>query len=387
MVFTRHFYEREEVCGAIQHCVLNGRVREAFFWIQELTDSGEIGLCFRTLLEIWLLFYGGTFPNWLEAAERSWKGDDISGLELAFNLCLCERKDISGLAALVLVDEPVERSHSDGSLEGYIRMAISQGRARCAVWAAGAIGDLDLVWKLLPPRVLWLREVLKNSEGDNKQIVFALICALCTEKRYSQSKENIVWLPLKREQTDEVDYWITLLGQRGRRKFSVPAGQLCGCGPRWRIFRDSSNLERLYNFEKSVSLDKDGFWYKTLCDSGWSIEKRWNDDDDALEEFYEEFFPDDIPDEWSLEEQKRSHGSGYLRSGEQISGGRWSRTWLSSVWRAAAVWAQDNEVNNKLWSMKIQSGLWKSLSQISVWMPGDMKKHLTPLKRIYETDQ
>lgn len=392
MVFTRHFYEQEEVCGALQHCVLNGRVRDALFWIQELTDSEESILCFRTLLETWLLFYGGTFPEWLDAAERSWKGEEMSGLELALNLTLCEKKDISGLNSLILVEEPIERLVSDGSLEGYLVSAISQGRARCAIWAAGTMtkgGDLERIWKVLPSNVFWLRGILKECSAEKyRQLVFALITALCTKKRYSCSKDKIVWSPLKREQTDEIDCWIALLGRRERRKISVPAGQLCGCGPRWRISRHSSNLERLYNFEKSVSSDKEGFWHRALCKGGWNEEKGWNGDDDALEEFYEEYFPDDIPDEWSLEEQKKSHGSGYLREKDEvISGGRWSRSWLSSTWRAAAVWAQDDEVNNKLWNIKINHGFWKALCELSFWEPVNIKKHLTPLRRIYETDQ
>jgi hypothetical protein len=32
--------------------------------------------------------------------------------------------------------------------------------------------------------------------------------------------------------------------------------------------------------------------------------------DDALEYFYLSYFPDDIPDEWSAEDQQKSHGVG-----------------------------------------------------------------------------
>lgn len=386
MVFTRHFYEVEEVCGALQHSVLNGRVREAFFWVQELTDSEENLLCFRTLLETWLLFYGGAFPDWLSAAERFWKNRETTGLELALNLALYEKKDISAIHALCLTEEPVERVLSDGSLEDYLKTAISQGRARSAIWAAMTIDDLPTIWKLLPQRVLWLSEVLKDKL--DRVFVLALIVALCTEQRLTKNKDTSIWLPLKREQTDEVDSWITVLGRRQRRKFSVPAGQLCGVGARWKIVRRSSNLERLYNFEKSVSQDGSGFWFRALTKGGWSAERGWNGDDDALESFYEEHFPDDIPDEWSLEEKRKSHGSGYLREeGEEISGGRWSRAWLSDSWRASAVWGQEAEVTNKLWSIKINGSLLSGLTDMEFWKPENLKKHLAPIKRMYETDQ
>jgi hypothetical protein len=35
-------------------------------------------------------------------------------------------------------------------------------------------------------------------------------------------------------------------------------------------------------------------------------------DDDSLEKFYELYFPDDIPDEWSTVDQQKSHGRGCL---------------------------------------------------------------------------
>lgn len=385
MVLTRHFYEIDEVCGALQHSVLNGRVRDAFFWVQELTDSEENSVCFRTLLETWLLFYGGAFPEWLSAAKKSWKGEEMSGLELALNLSLCDRKDISVMHALCLTEEPVERILSDGSLESYLKVSISQGRARSAIWAAATIGNLDRIWKLLPNEVAWLSEVFKDK--SDIWFVYALIAALCTESRFKKA-DKIIWKPLTKEMTDEVDSWIAILGRRARRKFSVPAGQLCGIGKRWKMDRRSSNLERLYNFEKSVSQDGSGFWFRALTKSGWSVDSGWNRDDDALEGFYEEYFPDDIPDEWSLEEKKKSHGSGYLReSGEEISGGRWTRTWLSDSWRAAAVWGQEAEVTNKLWSMKINSSLMRTFQNNVFWMPENMKKHLMPLRRNYETDQ
>lgn len=395
MVFTRHFYEQKEVCGALQYSVLNGRVREALFWVKELTDSGEQLLCFRILLETWLLFYGGAFPEWLSAAERLWRGGEVCSFELALNLALCEGKDVSGLYALILQGEPVERIFSDGSLEGYLMTAISQGRARCAMWAAATIGDVGRIWNLLPPQVLWLKDSIEDTH-----LLFAVICALCTERRLSRKTVDNVWLSLSREQTDDIAYWGSLLGRRGRRIYSVPASQLCGCGPRWQRSRYSSTLERLYNIESSVSSDKDGFWYRALCKSGWSAESGWGGDDAALERFYEEYFPDDIPDEWSLEEQKKSHGFGYLREegeggergergekSEVISGGRWSRTWLSSHWRAAAIWAQDDTVNKKLWETKIQQGLWETLCGLSFWVPENIQAHLTPLRRIYATDQ
>jgi hypothetical protein len=40
--------------------------------------------------------------------------------------------------------------------------------------------------------------------------------------------------------------------------------------------------------------------------------------EDAEEAFYEEYFPDDIPDEWTKADKERSHGKGLLKPGKKL---------------------------------------------------------------------
>jgi hypothetical protein len=39
-------------------------------------------------------------------------------------------------------------------------------------------------------------------------------------------------------------------------------------------------------------------------------------DDDDYEDFYDLHFPDDIPDEWSLQDQQKSHGKGVAETAQ-----------------------------------------------------------------------
>jgi hypothetical protein len=50
--------------------------------------------------------------------------------------------------------------------------------------------------------------------------------------------------------------------------------------------------------------------------------------EEALDPFYAATFPDDIPDEWSLTDQMRSHGRGVLRASESAI----SLSRLGSIW-------------------------------------------------------
>ena len=55
------------------------------------------------------------------------------------------------------------------------------------------------------------------------------------------------------------------------------------------------------------------FWQRHLSEAGILREESDKQkrlvfvSDEALEEFYARFFPDDIPDEWSVEERAKSH--------------------------------------------------------------------------------
>ena len=41
-----------------------------------------------------------------------------------------------------------------------------------------------------------------------------------------------------------------------------------------------------------------------------------SEDDDTIEAFYDRHFPNDIPEEWPLQKQHLTHGSGSLEPGE-----------------------------------------------------------------------
>jgi hypothetical protein len=60
--------------------------------------------------------------------------------------------------------------------------------------------------------------------------------------------------------------------------------------------------------------------------------------EDKLEYFYEKYFPDDIPDEWPLADQEKSHGQGVLGASEQISQEKLARIWLPR--RQRLCWLQ-----------------------------------------------
>jgi hypothetical protein len=65
-------------------------------------------------------------------------------------------------------------------------------------------------------------------------------------------------------------------------------------------------------------------------------EKPW-ESDDQKEHFYDTYFPDDIPDEWSKEERGKSHGYGCLIGDEVPNFEKYARRWFRGL-PSCSVW-------------------------------------------------
>jgi hypothetical protein len=130
------------------------------------------------------------------------------------------------------------------------------------------------------------------------------------------------------------------VGRRDRRVYSIPSACLYGTTLRGRSKWAQNNFTQLYNVEKY--LVGCPFWDEVLeeyadVEDG---EIKWKSDD-KLEEFYEKYFPDDIPDEWSKKDQLKSHGDGVLGPTDKPNIWKYSRSFLSKVPHLAWNTARD----------------------------------------------
>ena len=374
-MLTRHFYNTDEVVASLQLAILNGRVKDCAFWLQELIDSGEEDLAFKTMLETWLFYI--RYPLWLEKARIATKSDYH---ELAMNLALCKDRDTSLISILALQGQSVDRIIRGKSLQyipsliSYFQTAIRQGRSRSAWWAAQMLG-IDTAWDCIGDRFTWIRRICNSCP------IWLCACIL-----YRESDEERSWMPLPTDHIRMIDRWIERTGRRDRRVFTIPCSQLCGIGQRWKLLKTDSNLKCLYEIEKTIISDRSGFWWKVICNAGFSADSGTWSDDDALEKFYTVYFPDDIPDEWSLEDQKRSHGSGMLRSDSDIvTIARWARSWLSPSWLARGCWGSDGQVQTILADAALcDSSPLISISNIHKnWICPSVDEYIRPVLRQY----
>jgi hypothetical protein len=173
------------------------------------------------------------------------------------------------------------------------------------------------------------------------------------------------------------------VGRRDRRVHQIPSACLYGTTLRGRSRWAQSNLTQLYNIEKY--LIGCPFWDEVLEEYANVDEQeiiKWKDDD-KMEEFYEKYFPDDIPDEWSKKDQQKSHGDGVLGPSDKANIGKFSRNFMSKMPHLA--WNTTRLVNKYLESVEINECSYERI--IELYKPPtplseeDLKK-LEPVHKI-----
>lgn len=118
--------------------------------------------------------------------------------------------------------------------------------------------------------------------------------------------------PLRYEISPEIqvklDEWKALEGRRARREFRIRTEALGPSCARASQRNTESNLQELR--EPLAALKGCPYWETVAEDmGGWKAIRK---SDDHKEAFYDLYFPDDIPDEWSAADQEKSHGRGIL---------------------------------------------------------------------------
>ena len=108
-------------------------------------------------------------------------------------------------------------------------------------------------------------------------------------------------------------YWNKQIGRRKARVYAIPAEALDDTTTRGRLPAKYTNIDDVRN---PVILLPEGcrFWKEVSMKIGLTVDAETGTarfpNDDVLEAFYEQYFPDDIPDEWSAADQGKSHGFG-----------------------------------------------------------------------------
>jgi hypothetical protein len=335
-MLTRHFYRLDEVRAALAYSIMKGRVQEAAFWGQELVESEALREAWATVLETWLWHALVLDPAFLsDVFTSSEVFQSIEQLHLSvYRLAMVcrEQRDNSLWALLVigtqegLPDRLCMRLPSyeadSTALQRYMVGSLFQGKALGAWWAATKLG-LDDADRLLNPSPL--PAILTSLRLDGEEWRPIGVCARILHQIATASTGSIASAPwtLPADLAGLLRAWSIQVGRRQRRLYAIPKECLYAQTERGILLSTQTTLGELRIIEPALSLSL--FWSNRFRAT----------DDEAIEAFYAAYFPDDIPDEWSLKDQEKSHGSGILRLSQGLELATLGRLWMTAESRYA----------------------------------------------------
>ena len=364
MSLSRHFYALDEVHAALMYCSRRNDPLETLFWCQELLLSGHIGETISTLFEAWLWHKGPCHIVWLIQAwtrlhTENLEAEDILLSATQLSIIPYDKQDHSlwNILALTTAEmpdrvtsyTPAWISDDMNDKELYLIRALHQGKAQSAWWMAQQISSKQ-VWSLLEIYALQqnleyhkiVLEALQQYEhllgyrNDTYDMILLCTAVLYCCHPTQLTKELLTHLhPVHK---DAIERWNARIGQKAYRSYAIPSACLYGITRRGTMKWSQSTVSFLNNVEPS--LIGCPFWEEAIREygaiqDGLQPSIKWNSDDE-LEEFYDRYFPDDIPDEWTKAEKAVSHGDGLLAPTEHITLYKYARStftkWSYLAW-------------------------------------------------------
>ena len=333
MPLTRNLYEIDECVSALQLCLRNGWPR-ALFWLWELVVSCEEDLALTTLTDSWLYWGGGYDPYWRSAStwvERCLRlqaaikaAGSLNAMRfLDLTAAMPERPTMTPrpatakiasrraqkAAAFVASLDPEETiSHEDAANFWISFDAACRQHSRIdAFWllqAAQHYLSVDAIWTAL--------ELMGHTapRASAKQLLYqaAATLSLCTPSADRASAD----LSYTAAECDWAA-WTANVGRRSARLHAIPVEALHTETTRGQTPFKYTNIG---DVRDPLPLLSEGcaFWQEALKAHGITVDEETGatemPNDTVLETFYDRYFPDDIPDEWSKQDQEKSHGRG-----------------------------------------------------------------------------
>jgi hypothetical protein len=313
MVLTRRLYNLEEVRAAFLYSIKNKCLYEAVFWLRELEESYYSGEARRLLLLAWMIWTGPSRFSWL--LDWSANGNTPEGrLELCWKLCRCKTKDSSIWWLLWAVSCSKDTSDEHGTL--------------FQMWKNLYVYEDQDFWQTLTDQTEHedILTIFENLQTDMKSYSLFAKCIGLTIL-YSWNKvPKSSFEPVSNQQPEDLESKLEswkLDNIRYERLYEIP--YYCLFGMTWRG-AGGDTTDQLRKLDMT-ELQKSPYWKKQL--------KPYLDEtgnwlsDEHKEQFWDTYFKwaiCDHPDEWSLEDQKKSHGPGATCVNAPLL--KWWKNWI-----------------------------------------------------------
>ena len=323
MSLTKRLYRIDEVRAAFLYSLKQRKYKESIFWLRELEDSKFGGEARRLLLIAWSIIVGIRRVSWF----ISWATNSFTRegrLNLCWQLLHCSERDSSIWLLLWSGIVPISNGYN----------------AIVDRWISVCHLDEEEFWKQCNHESV-LKLGMKSLQQDMRSYnIFGRAIAIILECKLPKTS----WNPIVVSESDvlqsTLDIWESLDG-RDSRVYEIPYDCLYGMTRRG---SGGNTMDELYTLS---TLPSSPYWKQIL--------QEYKDDNDEWispeihEEFYETYFVDDIPDEWSLKDQKKSHGEG-VNCSQGAPLYKWWRNWMPKD--HIYIWGKQYDYITKEWILE-----------------------------------
>jgi hypothetical protein len=319
---TIHLYRRDEVLASLRWAIITNNYTETAFWGLELYDSNMEEDVLSMLTRLWFTEIGfGSFKSLekirdLDLTDRdSWVGYLISAWTRV------KVHDSTAFHLLIRgASEPTSWTPSFAHSKEYT--SIAEAFEDCL--SRGKIEEAWLLARALEPAQQWLileklaaalqrsRElhVLRTILGDCEARAAAHVLVTLDETMWLAAMKDLDMRELPVELGTAIDSWDNEDSSRKRRVFKIRPEAILFITDR---SSQPVNISCQTDIMDSLleNLRASTYWSAVL--ENFMAGEKWLSED-SKEDFYDTFFPNDIPDEWSEADREKSHGRGLGRN-------------------------------------------------------------------------
>lgn len=324
---TKHLYRLDEVVSSLRWSIITHSIHDTAFWTIELYESNFEQECLEMLETLWITNIG--FSSWYslrliqhiyEKGETS--RDDLVQITCAFaKRRLCDSTIfhllLRGATTSVEWKPSFPHTMEYKTIREAVEDCLKRGKLKEA-WLLGRAMDKSEQWNML--------EVLAKSKDrldafliikTLRQSVYENLCTAYV----MVSLDDISWLTsqsqidntIPSEVYDSMKEWENEKSMRKRRAIKPRVEALLYLTQRSKQTPyETSEIDIQSCLEET--LRKSEYWSCIL--ETYMHNSKWKSDDHK-ESFYDTYFKDDIPDEWSLACREQSHGRGLGKTVEQ----------------------------------------------------------------------
>lgn len=323
---TKHLYRLDEVLSSLRWSIITHNLLDTAFWTIELCESNFDQECLEMLETIWLYNIG--FGSWfaLRLIQSVYEEGEVSQENMIAITCALAKRRICDSTIFHLLLRGATTSnwkpmfpHSKEykTIREGVEDCLERGKLNEA-WLLGRSMSTDEQWSMLDTianklgriDALSILKELRTCVYENLAAAYVLV-----------SLDEITWvssqgdlenkIPIEVEEA--IAEWSQETSMRKRRAIKPKTEALLYLTARSEQTPYTSS-EPDIQYGLIETLKKSEYWLCIL--EHYMSNNKWKSDE-HLESFYKTYFPDDIPDEWSLQSREMSHGRGLGKTVEQ----------------------------------------------------------------------